>query len=214
MKKKSLLNKTLLLILFFILATDQVSGQLSEYEYELASIMASFKQYAFSDVKRNELISKTDELYDRISIQIKWKSYNDPDYYSFLSMQKKISAFRDYIRCFSKYASSGVEKEDFDMINSLLGIYPHTLDLKCDNVLFYELTIREFKAIFAFNQIKPNSLNEFPTLTIDYNIKYEGRIIHGESINVGGNLVRCINFKSDNQKFYPTIVSVTCYLAK
>jgi hypothetical protein len=181
-----------------------------DYETQLAKYMSEFKNNLFSEAIRTELVDKVYSLKDQIEIQIKLNNSDNSENRILLSTDKRISSFYNYLRCFTDNREN-ISYEEFMYVNNILGIYPIEIPgLSCNLAKLYEIKIGKFKAILIQNLLIPKEHFEYKTIKVDYDYDFNGRVISGSSMNVGGGKVRCAMYLSDTKTNYHTIVSIRC----
>lgn len=185
--------------------------QVGDYENKLALYISEFKNHAFSDDIRLGLVESVSSLKDQIDIQIGLMNTSNSDYQSYLSTQRKIIAFNNFLRCFTRSAVNACQIEEFNYIINLLKIVPQELpNLKCDLATFYEVSFSDFKAVLVYNHYKYQEVPGQKSIRVEYNELLDGKAISGSYLNVGANMIRCIKYLSDKRTFYPVIVGVRC----
>lgn len=185
--------------------------QVSDYENKLALYVSEFKNHAYSDEIRLDLFEKITALNDQIDIQIGLMNSNSSNYQSYLSIQKKIRAFNNFLRCFTQFAGNACQIEEFNYIMNLLGIIPQELtNLKCDLATFYEVSFNNFKAVLVYNHSGYQDVPNRKSIHVEYCELIDGKALWGSNLNVGANKIRCINYLSDKHTFYHIIVAVKC----
>lgn len=214
-KSKIFTAITLISILLFLCISSfsQHEVQIPLYGLALDIEMDNFKNNAYNDERRFKTINDVEILKEGLSKYIN-RTYEpgSHQYKMGLSLITEISSFYYYILGFSDLLTRGVSKEDFDRINKELEIVPRNLGVNCDYVSFYEIEIGEFRAVFAYNHLKPSDFSDFKTIQIDYKTKDKYGFIRESMINVAGNYARCIDYKSNNRNTYYPIISVSCTL--
>ena len=182
--------------------------QVSDYENKLALYISEFKNHAYSDDIRLGLSDEVSSLKDQIDIQIGLMNSINSDYQGYLSTQKKIVAFNNFLRCFEHGAC---QIEEFKYIMNLLRIIPQELtNLKCDLATFYEVSFNDFKAVLVYNHYEYQDVPGHKAIHVEYSELLEGKALWGSNLNVGANMIRCINYLSDKHTFYHKIVAVRC----
>lgn len=203
--------KQILIVAFIFSLLPYSFGQVAEYENGLALYISNFKQNAYYDEIRLNLLDKVSSMKDQINAQINNTEHSHPEYKRLVTIQEITTTFYNYLRCFSGYAVNSCQIEEFNLIMNLLGIVPKELEnLKCDLATFYEITINDFKAVLVYNR---NEYQEIPgqkTIRVEYDVLVNGKAVSGSYLNVGANQIRCIKYLSDMQTFYPKIVAVRC----
>lgn len=201
--------KGITLLLVLVSFQIQTFCQASDYEPKLAQYMAEFKHQAYSDDVRLGLRDKVSSLNDQIKIQIGLMNMNSPDYGNYESTQRKINAFDWFLSCFEH---GTCQMRDFSYIMKLFGQYPQeNTDLNCDKATFYEVSFEDFKATMVYNpmEYKSNAIRH-ESISVDYDVILNGKVVQGGSLNVGPGMIRCINYQSDKNKYYHKIVAVRC----
>lgn len=185
--------------------------QVTDYESKLALNISEFKNHAYSDDIRLGLLDDISSLRDQIDIQIGLMNTSNSDYQSYLSTQRKIIAFNNFLRCFTRSAVNACQKEEFNYIMNLLKIVPQELpNLKCDLATFYEVSFNDFKAVLVYNHYKYQEVPGQKSIRVEYDELLDGKAVSGSYLNVGANMIRCIKYLSDKRTFYPKIVAVRC----
>lgn len=201
--------------IFLIIMTIQLSllsiSQITDYENKLALNISEFKNHAFSDDIRLGLLEEVTSLKDQIDIQIGLMNSSNSDYQSYLSTRRKIIAFNNFIRCFSRSAVNACQIEEFNYIMGILRIIPQEVpNLKCDLATFYEVSFNDFKAVLVYNHYEYQEIPGKKVIRVEYSELLEGKASWGSFLNVGANQIRCIKYLSDKQTFYPKIIAVKC----
>ena len=136
--------------------------QVSDYENKLALYISEFKNHAYSDDIRLGLLENVTALKGQIDIQIGLMNISNSDYQGYLSTHKKIIAFNNFLRCFTRSAVNACQIEEFNYIMNLIRIIPQELpNLKCNQATFYEVSFSDFKAILVYNHYE---YQEFPEI--------------------------------------------------
>lgn len=195
------------LILLGLLNVHIVFAQ--EHESQLTDYMAGFKQNIYFEDTRASLLNKVQSLIDIMDIELRSMESFDPQYQGILNTRKKAEAFYKYGMCFTERRGD-IPFTDFDYINNLLGITVREIpELSSTHVIFYELRVDKFKAIFIHNTLIPKDF-DYKTIKVDFDCNVNGKVFSGNSINVGGSKVRCTMYQSDTKSRYYPIVSVRC----
>jgi hypothetical protein len=203
------MKKTLILISILMLGLKALPQEV-DYEAQLASYMSEFKNNIYSENVRTDLVDELESLKDQIENQIKLKDIQDQSFQTLKRTLKKISTFNTYLRCFTAYRDN-ISYDDFNYINDILGIYPVEMPkVKCSLAKLYEIKVGKFRAIMIKNLLIPKEYFEYNTIKVDYDCDYNGRIISGNSMNVGGGKLRCAMYLSDKHLAYYPIVFIRC----
>ena len=93
----------------------------------------------------------------------------------------------------------------------VLRIVPQELfNLKCSLATFYEISFNDFKAVLVYNHYDYQEVPGNKVIRVEYDEQFDGKVASGSYLNVGANMIRCINYLSDKRTLYPNIVGVRC----